>query len=221
MDALSYLLGKNAGGGGGTSNYADLTNKPSINSVELIGNKTLEDLGISIVDVLTSNSAQNPFIFDGKKEGLYIFKSSADSSFYYKFKSTESSYRSYSNNSPIWVYLKKDIVYDDLTANENFGFLMSLDYRSGSVILNGIYKSTALPFNYGTSKYIAITSQPQTFYGIKTFEAIPKQGNTNAPTLDEQFTNKKYVDDQINNAIGNINTILATLTTPSNNGGGN
>ena len=32
--------------GGGTSNYADLTNKPQINSVELNGNKTLSDLGI-------------------------------------------------------------------------------------------------------------------------------------------------------------------------------
>lgn len=34
------------GGSGGTSNYNNLTNKPSINSVELSGNKTLSDLGI-------------------------------------------------------------------------------------------------------------------------------------------------------------------------------
>lgn len=33
-------------GGGGTTNYSDLENKPSINSVELTGNKTLADLGI-------------------------------------------------------------------------------------------------------------------------------------------------------------------------------
>ena len=31
---------------GGTSNYNDLTNKPQINNVELVGNKTLEELGI-------------------------------------------------------------------------------------------------------------------------------------------------------------------------------
>lgn len=31
---------------GGTSNYAYLTNKPKINNVELINNKTLEELGI-------------------------------------------------------------------------------------------------------------------------------------------------------------------------------
>ncbi len=31
----------------GTTNYNDLTNKPSIEFVELIGNKTLDEIGIS------------------------------------------------------------------------------------------------------------------------------------------------------------------------------
>lgn len=31
---------------GGTSNYEELINKPQINNVELVGNKTLEELGI-------------------------------------------------------------------------------------------------------------------------------------------------------------------------------
>lgn len=35
-------------GEGGSSNYNDLTNKPRINDVELIGNKTTEELGINI-----------------------------------------------------------------------------------------------------------------------------------------------------------------------------
>ena len=34
------------GGGGGSSDYPDLNNKPSINNVELVGNKSLNDLGI-------------------------------------------------------------------------------------------------------------------------------------------------------------------------------
>lgn len=33
-------------GGSGTNNYNELTNKPQINSVELVGNKSLSDLGI-------------------------------------------------------------------------------------------------------------------------------------------------------------------------------
>lgn len=36
------------GGGGGTSDYNDLSNKPSINGVELSGNKTASQLGINI-----------------------------------------------------------------------------------------------------------------------------------------------------------------------------
>ncbi len=36
-----------AGGGGDTGDYNDLTNKPQINSVTLSGNKSLADLGIA------------------------------------------------------------------------------------------------------------------------------------------------------------------------------
>lgn len=37
-------------GGGGTSDYADLNNKPSINDIVLQGNKTLSELGIARAD---------------------------------------------------------------------------------------------------------------------------------------------------------------------------
>ena len=37
-----------AGGGEGTTNYTELTNKPQINNIELIGNKSLDDLNIQI-----------------------------------------------------------------------------------------------------------------------------------------------------------------------------
>ncbi len=47
-----------SGGGGGTSDYTDLTNKPSINSVTLSGNKTAADLGLaSAVTEVTNSSA--------------------------------------------------------------------------------------------------------------------------------------------------------------------
>lgn len=44
--SASLELGVNQGGGAGTKNYEKLNNKPQINGVELIGNKTSEDLGI-------------------------------------------------------------------------------------------------------------------------------------------------------------------------------
>lgn len=43
-DVEQVYLGKNTGGGGGTTDYNDLENKPSINDVTLEGNQTSEDL---------------------------------------------------------------------------------------------------------------------------------------------------------------------------------
>ena len=40
------VISATGGGSGGTSDYPDLNNKPSINNVELVGNKSLNDLGI-------------------------------------------------------------------------------------------------------------------------------------------------------------------------------
>ena len=45
------------GGSGGTTNYNNLSNKPKINNVELSGNKTTSDLGITIPTVPTNVSA--------------------------------------------------------------------------------------------------------------------------------------------------------------------
>lgn len=40
-----------SGGSGGTSDYSELSNKPSINSVTLSGNKTAADLGLASADI--------------------------------------------------------------------------------------------------------------------------------------------------------------------------
>lgn len=56
---------------GGTSDYSDLTNKPTINNVTLSGNKTTSDLGISEVPTITSSD-------DGKFLKAYYDSSDAD-----------------------------------------------------------------------------------------------------------------------------------------------
>lgn len=48
----------NQSGGGGTSDYTDLTNKPKINSVTLTGNKSLSDLSIASVSDLAGKQAK-------------------------------------------------------------------------------------------------------------------------------------------------------------------
>ena len=45
-DNLVNAINDLEGGSGGTSDYTELNNKPSINGVTLVGNKTTEDLGI-------------------------------------------------------------------------------------------------------------------------------------------------------------------------------
>ena len=45
---VEYLLLqiKNQGGGGGTKDYNELENKPTVNGVELVGDMTSQDLGL-------------------------------------------------------------------------------------------------------------------------------------------------------------------------------
>lgn len=53
-----------AGGGGGTGDYSDLTNKPKINNVTLSGNKTAADLGlVKPSDITASKSDDTTTIY--------------------------------------------------------------------------------------------------------------------------------------------------------------
>lgn len=76
------------GGGGGTSNYNELSNKPKINGVELIGNKTSEDLNIKSVRTFeyvgTGENTNILSIPNLTNENLIFIKSvGRDSSNYY------------------------------------------------------------------------------------------------------------------------------------------
>ena len=85
MDLFSYLLGKKAGGGG-TGNYNDLSNKPQINNVTLSGNKSLDDLGIIPIQIITDNSSSNPFVFEEHEPGIYFFENTSSASYSVYFK---------------------------------------------------------------------------------------------------------------------------------------
>lgn len=59
--------------GGGTSDYTDLTNKPSINSVTLSGNKTAADLGLSAAVTEVTNSSTGAVSLALDAEKIYHF----------------------------------------------------------------------------------------------------------------------------------------------------
>lgn len=70
---LEYIAKNGGGGGGGTTDYEALDNKPSVNSVELSGNKTLDDLGIQgklTFDNEPTEGSQNPVKSGGVYEAL-------------------------------------------------------------------------------------------------------------------------------------------------------
>lgn len=70
FDVPSYLLGKNKGSGG-TSDYSDLSNKPSINDVTLSGNKTSSDLGVQS-EIDSSNKLSADLVDDTNTTNKFV-----------------------------------------------------------------------------------------------------------------------------------------------------
>lgn len=143
-------------------------------------------------------SSSNPFVFDGKKKGLYILNPL--SKFYYKM--TESLPMQTINDTTILaIILKKDYNYETIGTSEVFGGWYFIDKSSNLKFAYGLNgKSTITSSNRFMGAFL--TTSSQTISGLKTFSSIPQQNNTNAPTNDKEFTNKKYVDDSIATAIG-------------------
>lgn len=75
---LPYL--NESGGSGGTSDYNNLYNKPSINLVELVGNKTLDELGIQPKgEYVTISNVYTKDEIDSMVSSVYKFKGSVES----------------------------------------------------------------------------------------------------------------------------------------------
>jgi hypothetical protein len=112
------------------------------------------------------------------------------------------------------------ISYTPVPSNTNTQYFYAMSVSGSVSFTNGVvsninpyflanYKRVKIPQEYNTS-----APEYNMFYVLGT-------NNTKAytPTADYHPSTKKYVDDSISSAIGSINTILATLTTPSNGGG--
>ena len=212
VDTIARALAIKAqqgGGSGGTSNYQELTNKPSINGVTLEGDKTSSDLGINIGDFptyyVTNNSKDNPLILEDINPGWYIFSNILGTSgvAYIKGANTNSEVLSVSisrSNQPL-LYFKK---YSDAEDGEDiiFGmqeitFFYSETNNTLSIIKklssqSGISASTGVPAY--ASNILKRTSN-STISGRFTFSTLPS--TSILPSSEEDMVNKKYVDDLV------------------------
>lgn len=103
------------------------------------------------------------------------------------------------------------------TPNSMEKFVINVGYS----ISNNLYNVYSLQFNevsnYKPKSYFI---KPINAYDNGDGRALTTTNNSYyTPSSDHNPATKKYVDDSITSAVGNINTVLATLTTPSNNGG--
>ena len=171
---------------------------------QLTNKKYVDDTVSNIGDVnqyfITGNSSSNPFIFKGKKKGVYHFidKKPSDN-IYYKFDTSDS------NTSDPLVPLEINIL-KDINGTEANGTLLGYTTKAGmsSLPFSSVYcieikrgtssstgLSTGIPSN-GSIQYVTI-ERPQTISSEKTFSTLPK--STVVPTNDAHLVNKKYVDD--------------------------
>lgn len=149
---------------------------------------------------ITGNSSSNPFVFTGKKKGIYTFiDKQLGNNIYFKFGTNDS------NTSdplvPLQIILTKDI-----DGTETDGTLLAYYTKAGTSIYpfdstyatevkrqtssnTGLYIVT-----YKNTTYMT-TSNTQTVTGKKTFNVLPE--SSVVPTTDTQLVNKKYVDDNM------------------------
>lgn len=176
----------------------------AINEAEDMGD--LEDLDttdktslVNAINEVAGNSGikiltENPVVLSDLETGVYILHNISQ----IKYKSTSSTvYNTGAGTS--------DVILNVIRYN-NYKYGFYYDRQSNLIYLdsnNTSWSSTALK-NF-----------------VYTYEVITKTNTTSyTPTQQYHPATKGYVDTAIANEIGNINTVLATLTTPSNNGGG-
>ena len=128
------------GGGGGTSNYNALTNKPKINNVELNGNKTSSDLGIQPAGNYALESEipdVSNFITKDVNNLTYYTLSSELSSV-----ATSGSYNDLTNKPTIPSEVTETTV-------SNWGFTKNIGTITG-ITMNGASKGTSGVVDLGT-----------------------------------------------------------------------
>ena len=157
--------------------------------------------GVYCVDVRNNNGV-NPFVYNGKKKGLYLingnYSTSVSKRFYYKVSGQEAD-AYYISESIEYLYLDVDFNYSEMQTDVNFGYVVYTNSADGNSYKAYIYLANNGKVFFRDTAYIGryLNDTTQTIAGTKIFSNIPKQNDTTAPTNNQQFTNKKYVDDKV------------------------
>ena len=167
---------------------------------------------------INGRSITYPFDFSTAQAGIYVANSAplgtSDMKFYYKI--TESGSVNEISLNLFVLSLSKSFTEasSGTVFGTAFGIKRTADSDDGKLYMAYLQKQPLNQLNFSLTDLNCktITNNNQSISGAKTFSEPPK--TTSAPTNQYHLTNKKYVDD----LVGNINTILATLTTPSNGG---
>ena len=141
------------------------------------------------------------------------------SSYNFYYKKTSANVSNSVSVKPLYLIIDKTIEeVGTPSSNTKFATLYGIEQNTFRIKIYSFVIDTLgnLLQNSVNETYSYLTETAQTIWGVKTFDSLPE--SSTAPTTNNQFANKKYVDDSISSAIGSINTILATLTTPSNGG---
>lgn len=155
-DSLGDRL-DNIEGGGGTSDYSNLTNKPTINSVELSGDKTSADLGLVGAEAGKGLSAN-----DFTDEYLNGLKDIVDSGAKNRIKvdaigTTTTSGTSYTTNGTTFTLNADGSITcsgdNDNTADSSMRLLFDSEYFNAAPYCTGEYVLSGSPSDASDSTY--------------------------------------------------------------------
>lgn len=202
----------------GTTNYNDLNNKPTINDMELQGNKTFADLGLDITNLKAI------YIVNDENESLYtdpesVFRSKLRDEEYYITINPEHIDKTMSLVFPKILYIPSSLLeISDLSHLEQ---LMQIMMSFAQALNNKVDKEDGK----GLSSHDFTTDEKDklekavTTDGTNNLSGIYNLSGTisainpgcmvrvNTPTTNAEATNKGYVDESISKALSSVDAM--------------
>lgn len=193
----------------GFSPIANVTQSGDITTISITDKEGTTTASIDLSGVgggTTIEKITNPINLDEIEPGIYYFDNDVSS---ITIRPSQAGGGWVYSNPLLFIIKEK---YKTTMAN-NYIFACLYYVNAYSLTFSNFYNSNGQLTRNQNSRGMLLSNIAQTINGEKTFNVTPKVNSYTIPTLDTQLVAKKYVDDKI----GDINTILATLTTPGGN----